>query len=561
MSPSTATTLMGPRSLDPILPIYTGLYGNPHSRMHPDGRETKKVVDIAREHVAKLNGAYPKGILFTSGATGSNDMSIKYVARLCKSKKHIIALQTEHKCLLDLCRHFQDGGCGITYLSVENNVLINLEHLEKEICPDTALISIMTVNNGIEVIQQMEEIGKLHRKQGVFFHINGEQVIGSAPVGFSWWNVDWRSISGPKVYGLKPIGAGYIRCSLIVRIDPLIAGWGQERVLRSGTLAPSLVIGFGEARRIAQEDMEGDNYTRKSYHNKQPKQFTRTFRTTSHIKADMKKEMRKATTKSSTVGIQEANLTEVPNNKAAEDTTIKRRNPKWAISYSKITIPEAEKRLGLRLDLRGTPVKQMLEGKHVLLGPDMILKLKREIYRALVHYIRAEGYPTEANVDFKEANINDVVAFTIVPIVSQFTCETERKLRLSREKEITSKDSSTSGMEEFVVMDFISYDEMKYVLVVEAKGAALGEAIKQCFLALKDMRDVNSGGTVYGFVTKGDSWRMTSFDGTFTVSNKIQLLFDTMDVSEEEWMADYSVIVECLNVALSSGGKGPVEAD
>jgi len=192
------------------------------------------------------------------------------------------------------------------------------------------------------------------------------------------------------------------------------------------------------------------------------------------------------------------------------------------------------------------------------LGPDVILKLKRKIYQDLVHYIRAEGYPTEANVDFKEANINDIVAFTIIPVVSQFICETKRKLRLSREKEITSKDSSTSGMEEFVVMDYISYDEMKYVLVAEAKKASLGEARKQCFLSLKDMRDCNGGGTVYGFITMGDSWRMVSFDGEFKLSQKIELLFETMDEEEERWMADYSILVDCLNVALSNGGKDPV---
>ncbi|KAG0639565.1 pyridoxal phosphate-dependent transferase [Tuber brumale] len=553
-----ATTHTAPRVLDAILSIYSGLYGNPHSHTHTYGWKTEKVIGVIRELVAKLNGAHPKGILFTSGATGLDDTSIKYVVRLYKSKKHVVRLQAEHKDMLDLCRHLQDEGYGVTHLPIKNNRLINLEHLE-EICPDTALVSIMMVNNEIEVIEQMEEIGKLYRKQGVCFHTNGAWVMGEIPVEVGRWNVGWMNIFGPRVCGLKRIRACYIFCRLKVRIGLLISGGGQGRGLRSGARAPSLVIRFGEVCRIAQEEIEAENYMRKSYYNKQPKQFTRTFRTTSHNMAGTKKGKRKATTKDSIVGIPEANLTKVPNSKAAEDTTNKRRSPKWVVSYSKITIREAEKRLGLRLDLCGIPVERMLEGKHVLLGPDITLKLKRKIYQDLENYIRAEGYPTEANVDFKEANINDIVAFTIIPIVAQFTRETKRKLRLSREKEITSKDCSTSGMEEFVVMDYISYDEMKYVLVVEAKRAALGEAIKQCFLALKDIRDLNGGGTVYGFVTMGDSWRMISFNGTFTLSNKIELLFDTMGESEEEWMADYSTIVDCLNVALSDGWKDPVE--
>ncbi|RPA91459.1 PLP-dependent transferase [Choiromyces venosus 120613-1] len=561
--------------------FHTGLYGNPHSRMHPYGWETKKVIDIAREHVAKLNGAYPKGILFTTGATGSYHMSVRYVAGLYRSKKHIIASQTEHKCVLDLCQHLQDEGYDITYLPIENNGLINLEHLEKEICTDTALVSIMTVNNEIEVIQQMEEIRKLYRKHGVFFRTNGVQVMGKIPVEVSKWNVDWVSISGPKVYGLKRIGACYIRCRLKVRIGPLISGGGQEHVLRSGTLAPSLVIGFGEAHRIVQEEieytrtsepffsqhsicsstMQGDNYMRKGYHNKQPKQFTRTFRTMSHTKADTKKGKRKATSKDSTVGILEANdsWVKVHNTKEDQKTDKKRRNLGWTTSYSKITIREAENLLGIRLALRGIPVKQMLEGKHGLLGPDAILEAKREVYKGLVRYLDAEGYPTESDPDFKEANINDIVAFTIYPILALFKHETTRKLHLSREKEIISKDSSTSGMQEFVVMDYISHNEMKYILIVEAKKVSLGDARKQCFLSLKDMRDCNGGGTVYGFITIGDSWRMISFDGEFKLSNKIELLFDSMGEDEEQWMADYSILVECLNVALSNGAKDLVE--
>ncbi|KAG0632804.1 hypothetical protein HOY80DRAFT_731632 [Tuber brumale] len=225
-----------------------------------------------------------------------------------------------------------------------------------------------------------------------------------------------------------------------------------------------------------------------------------------------------------------------------------------------MTIREAEKRLGIRLNMPGTPLKRILEEKSSLLGPDTILKVKRRIYQNMVDYLEAGGYPTEADPDFKEANISVIVAATIYPIIAQFKRETKRALHISYEKEITSIDSSTSGMEEFVVMDYISYDQMKYVLVVvEAKKTSLGEAMKQCFLSLKDMWDCNGGGTVYGFVTMGDFWRMVSFDGTFKKSQVVGLLFETMAEEEERWMADYSILVDCLNVALSNGGKDPVE--
>ncbi|PWW75484.1 cysteine desulfurase, partial [Tuber magnatum] len=254
-----ATTPMDPRVLDAMLPFYTGLYGNPHSRTHAYGWETEKAIDVARGHVAKLIGADPKEIIFTSGATESNNMSIKGVARFYKSKKHIITSQTEHKCVLDSCRHLRDEGYDITYLPVKSNGLIDPEQLEKEIRPDTALVSIMTVNNEIGVIQPMEEIGKLCRKKGVFFHTDGAQAVGKIPVDVGKWNVDLMSISGHKVYGPKGIGACYIRRRPKVRIDPLISGGGQERGLRSGTLAPPLVIGFGEACRIAKEEIEYDH--------------------------------------------------------------------------------------------------------------------------------------------------------------------------------------------------------------------------------------------------------------------------------------------------------------
>jgi len=238
----------------------------------------------------------------------------------------------------------------------------------------------------------------------------------------------------------------------------------------------------------------------------------------------------------------------------------KKRKSKWTIgSYSKMSIQEAERLLGVRLTLRGIPVKEMLQGKSVLLGEDLILKVKGKVYKGLVRYLDVGGYPTEADPDFKEANINDLVALTIYPILSLFKHETSRKLHLSREKEISSLNSHTSGMKEFVVLDYISRESTKYVSIVEAKKVSLGEARKQCFLSMKDMRDCNGGGIVYGFITMGDSWRMISFDGDFKISEKIELLFDTMDECKERWMKNYSILVDCFNVALSNGANDPHE--
>ncbi|KAI9734571.1 MAG: cysteine desulfurase [Cirrosporium novae-zelandiae] len=257
-----ATTPTDPRVLDAMLPFYTGLYGNPHSRTHAYGWETDKAVEQAREHVAKLIGADAKEIIFTSGATESNNMSIKGVARFfgrSGKKKHIITSQTEHKCVLDSCRHLQDEGFEVTYLPVQHSGLIDMKELEAAIRPDTALVSIMTVNNEIGVIQPVEQIGALCRSKKVFFHTDGAQAVGKIPIDVNKWNVDLMSISSHKIYGPKGIGACYVRRRPRVRIDPIISGGGQERGLRSGTLAPALVVGFGEASRVAKEEMAYDH--------------------------------------------------------------------------------------------------------------------------------------------------------------------------------------------------------------------------------------------------------------------------------------------------------------
>lgn len=253
-----ATTPLDPRVLDAMLPYYSGLYGNPHSRTHAYGWETDKAIEEAREHIASLIGADPKEIIFTSGATESNNMSVKGVARFFArsgKKKHIITSQTEHKCVLDSCRHLQDEGFDVTYLPVKNSGLIDMAELEAAIRPETALVSIMSVNNEIGVIQPLEEIGKLCRSKKVFFHTDAAQAVGKIPMDVDKMNIDLMSISSHKIYGPKGIGACYVRRRPRVRIDPIITGGGQERGLRSGTLAPALVVGFGEACRVAKEEM------------------------------------------------------------------------------------------------------------------------------------------------------------------------------------------------------------------------------------------------------------------------------------------------------------------
>lgn len=254
-----ATTPVDPRVLDSMIPFYLGAYGNPHSRTHAYGWESEKAVEEAREHIAKLIGADSKEIIFTSGATESNNMSIKGVARFfgrSGKKKHIITTQTEHKCVLDSCRHLQDEGFDVTYLPVQNNGLVRMEDLEAAMRPETALVSIMAVNNEIGVIQPLEEIGKLCRSKKIFFHTDAAQAVGKIPIDVNAMNIDLLSISSHKIYGPKGIGACYVRRRPRVRLDPIITGGGQERGLRSGTLAPPLVVGFGEACRIASEEME-----------------------------------------------------------------------------------------------------------------------------------------------------------------------------------------------------------------------------------------------------------------------------------------------------------------
>lgn len=236
----------------------TEKYGNPHSRTHMFGWEIEDYVEEARNEIASLIGSDKKEIIFTSGATESNNMAIKGIAKFYKRKKHIITTQIEHKCVLDNCRYLTDEGFEITYLPVKMNGLIDLGVLRSLIKDDTLIISIMYVNNEIGVIQPIESIGHLCKKRGVFFHTDAAQGLGKIPIDVNKMNIDLMSLSAHKIYGPKGIGALYIRRRPKVRIYPILNGGGQERGLRSGTIPAPLVIGFGKACEIASNYLEED---------------------------------------------------------------------------------------------------------------------------------------------------------------------------------------------------------------------------------------------------------------------------------------------------------------
>lgn len=255
-----ATTPLDPRVLDAMMPYMTYSYGNPHSRTHMYGWESEEAVETARQHISDLIGANPKEIIFTSGATESNNLAVKGIAHFYGAKKrHIITTQTEHKCVLDSCRALEGEGFEITYLPVCSTGIISLDELESAIRPDTALVSIMAVNNEIGVKQPIKEIGKLCKSKKVFFHTDAAQAVGKITVDVNDQNIDLMSISGHKLYGPKGIGALFVRRKPRVRLEPLQSGGGQERGLRSGTVPTPIVVGFGEACRIAKQEMEYDH--------------------------------------------------------------------------------------------------------------------------------------------------------------------------------------------------------------------------------------------------------------------------------------------------------------
>lgn len=255
-----ATTPMDPRVLDAMMPYMTVYYGNPHSRTHAYGWESEAAVEKARGHVADLIGADPKEIIFTSGATESNNISIKGVARFYKSKKnHIVTTQTEHKCVLDSCRQLENEGFEVTYLPVQKSGLVDLAQLEECLKPTTSLVSVMTINNEIGVIQPMKEIGEICRAKKIFLHTDAAQAVGKIPLDVNDMKIDLMSISGHKIYGPKGVGALYLRRRPRVRVEPIQSGGGQERGIRSGTVPTPLTVGFGEACRIANQEMAYDS--------------------------------------------------------------------------------------------------------------------------------------------------------------------------------------------------------------------------------------------------------------------------------------------------------------
>ena len=254
-----ATTPMDGRVLEKMLPYFTEKFGNPHSRSHSYGWEAEAAGELAREQVASLIGASEKEIVFTSGATESNNIAIKGLARFYKDKKnHIITPVTEHKCVLDSCRHLEQEGFEVTYLPVQPNGLVDLEVLKAAIKDNTLLVSVMAVNNEIGVIQPLAEIGKICRERGVYFHTDAAQGFGKIPLDVEAMNIDLMSISGHKIYGPKGIGALYVRRRPRIRLESLFSGGGQERGFRSGTLPTPQVVGMGEAAAIAKVEMGKD---------------------------------------------------------------------------------------------------------------------------------------------------------------------------------------------------------------------------------------------------------------------------------------------------------------
>lgn len=254
-----ATTPVDPRVLDAMMPLLTEQYGNAHSRTHSYGWEAEDLVEDARKQVADLIGASPREIVFTSGATESNNMAIKGVGRfLAPKKKHIVTTVTEHKCVLDSCRRLALDGFDVTYLPVKSNGLVDLAELEAAIRDDTAVVSVMAVNNEIGVVQPVREIGEICRARKVKFHTDAAQAVGKVPIDVNEMNIDLLSISGHKMYGPKGIGALYVRRRPRVRLEPVINGGGQERGMRSGTLPTHLCVGLGKAAAVCAEEMEAD---------------------------------------------------------------------------------------------------------------------------------------------------------------------------------------------------------------------------------------------------------------------------------------------------------------
>ncbi|RZS52049.1 IscS subfamily cysteine desulfurase [Sphaerotilus mobilis] len=251
-----ATTPCDPRVVDAMVPWLREHFGNPASRSHAWGWEAEEAVEKARVQVAELIGADPREIVWTSGATESNNLAIKGAAQFYKTRgKHIITVKTEHKAVLDTVRELERQGFDATYLDVQENGLLDLDRLKDAMRPDTILVSVMAVNNEIGVIQDLVTIGNLCRERGIVFHVDAAQATGKMPLDMATLPVDLLSLASHKTYGPKGIGALYVRRKPRIRLEAQMHGGGHERGMRSGTLPTHQCVGMGEAFRIARVEM------------------------------------------------------------------------------------------------------------------------------------------------------------------------------------------------------------------------------------------------------------------------------------------------------------------
>ena len=255
----SATTPVDPRVAEKMIPWLTEHFGNPASRSHPYGWEAEQAVENARVEVAKLVNCDAKEIVWTSGATESDNLAIKGAAHFYKGKgKHLITMKTEHKAVLDTMRELERQGFEVTYLDPKPDGLLDLEAFRQSLRPDTILVSIMHVNNEIGVIQPIAEIGEICRAKGIIFHVDAAQSTGKAPIDLATLKVDLMSFSAHKTYGPKGIGALYVRRKPRVRLEAQMHGGGHEKGFRSGTLATHQIVGMGEAFRLAREEMAAE---------------------------------------------------------------------------------------------------------------------------------------------------------------------------------------------------------------------------------------------------------------------------------------------------------------
>ncbi len=256
----SATTPVDPRVAEKMIPYLVEKFGNPASRSHSFGWVAEAAVEEAREEVARLVNADSKEIVWTSGATESNNLAIKGAANFYSGKgKHLITVKTEHKAVLDTCRELERQGFEVTYLDVQDNGLLDLDVFKAALRPDTILVSVMFVNNEIGVIQPIAEIGEICRDKGIIFHVDAAQATGKVAIDLASLKVDLMSFSAHKTYGPKGIGALYIRRKPRVRLEAQMHGGGHERGFRSGTLPTHQIVGMGEAFRIAREEMAEEN--------------------------------------------------------------------------------------------------------------------------------------------------------------------------------------------------------------------------------------------------------------------------------------------------------------